>query len=341
MMKNTEIKMDESKHDASLVQESTSKIKGFFQRNLNEISLVIGVFIVGLFFSLKTDVFLTSPNLINILRSAAFLAMVTWSMTLVIIAGEIDISIGPAVAFSAVLIGWFTTKHGLPLPISILLMFVIVTLMCYGGGLMRTRFNIPSFVTTMALSSIFDGFKQVLSNNMPIPVELGNLRIIATGKLFGIPYPVIIALVLFLVFRYIVKDSVYGRSVYAVGGNAKAAYASGINVNWIRASIFGINGLLAAFTGLLQVMRLGTSTGAVGDGLEFSAIAAVVIGGASLSGGRGTMLGSLIGVIFTTVISNGLVLMGVNSQAQNIFRGILILVAVLLNIVFKKENKDI
>ena len=302
---------------------------------------MIGVLIVCAFFSVKTDSFFTSSNLINILRSAAFLGITTWGMTLVIITGEIDVSIGPAVAFSAVMIGWLTTRSGLPLPVSLALVFIITTFISYGGGLIRAYFNIPSFVTTLALWSIYDGLKQVLSNNMPIPVDLGEIRVLATGKLFGIPYPIIIALVMFFIFRYISKNTVFGRSIYAVGGNAKAAYASGINVNWIRSSVFGILGFLAAFTGFLQVLRLGTSTGAVGDGLEFSAIAAVVIGGTSLSGGRGTMLGSLIGVIFTTVISNGLVLMGVNSQAQNIFRGILILVAVLMNVIFKKENKNI
>lgn len=340
-MKDKRNKNDETKQDGSEIKKSASGLAGIFQKNMNEISLLIGIFIVGAVFTSQTDTFLTSPNLINILRSAAFLGIVTWGMTLVIVAGEIDVSVGPAVAFSAVLIGWLTTRNGISLPISLILVFITTSLISYGGGYIRAHFNIPSFVTTLALWSIYDGFKQVLSNNMPIPVELGDLRIVATGKLFGIPYPVIIALVLFLIFRYIAKNTVYGRSIYAVGGNAKAAYASGINVNWIRSSVFGISGFLAAFTGLLQVMRLGTSTGAVGDGLEFSAIAAVVIGGASLSGGRGTMLGSLIGVLFTSVISNGLVLMGVNSQAQNIFRGVLILTAVLMNVVFKKESKDI
>lgn len=338
-MENTEKMIDEKTQNIS--GNIIKKFLEFIKQNLNEISLVIGVLLVGAYFSTQTDAFLTSSNIINILRSAAFLGFTTWGMTLVIITGEIDVSIGPAVAFSAVLIGWLTSRNQIPLPISLVLVFATTTLMSFGGGFIRANFNIPSFVTTLALWSIYDGFKQVLSNNMPIPVDLGDLRIIATGKFLEIPYPVIIALVLFFIFRYIAKNTVFGRSIYAVGGNAKAAYASGINVNWIRAAVFGISGLLAAFTGFLQVLRLGTSTGAVGEGLEFSAIAAVVIGGTSLSGGRGTMLGSLIGVVFTSVISNGLVLMGVNSQAQNIFRGILILVAVLMNVIFKKESKNI
>lgn len=318
-----------------------SKIMEGVLKNLNEISLVIGLFALIAFFSSQTDVFFTAPNMINVLRSAAFLSIVTWGMTLVIILGEIDVSVGQAVAFSAVLLGWLTTKQGVPLPLSIILVLLTTTLMSYGGGFIRARFNIPSFVTTLALFSIFDGLKQVLSNNIPIPVQLGNFVMVASGKLWGIPYPILIAFALFLLFRFIANNTVFGRSIYAVGGNAKAAYAAGINVNAIRAIVFGITGFLSALTGLLYVSRLGTSTGAVADGLEFSAIAAVVIGGTSLSGGRGTMIGSLIGALFISVIANGLVLMGVNSQAQNIVRGLVILTAVLMNVVFKKESKNL
>ena len=318
-----------------------TKLLAFARRNLNEISLLIGLFLVGTFFSFQSDAFLTSPNLINILRSAAFLGIVTWGMTLVIIAGEIDVSVGPAVAFSSVLIGWFTTRNGIPLPISIALVILTTTIVSFSGGFIRARFNVPSFVTTLALWSIYDGFKQVLSNNIPIPVETANIDFLANGTLWNIPNPIIIALVMFLIFYFIANNTIYGRSIYSVGGNAKAAYASGINVNFIRSSVFAITGFLSALTGLIQVSRLATATGQVANGLEFSAIAAVVIGGTSLSGGRGKMIGSLIGVVFITMIGNGLVLMGVNSQAQNIVRGVLILAAVLMNVIFKKESKDI
>jgi simple sugar transport system permease protein len=329
------------KEENTVFANASSAILTFIRQNLNEISLLIGLFALSAFFSSQTDVFLTVPNIINVLRSSAFLGIITWGMTLVIIAGEIDVSVGPAVAFSSVLLGWFATRNQIPLPISIFLVFLTTTLISYGGGFIRARFNLPSFVTTLALWSIYDGLKQVLSNNIPIPIESDNIRILATGKLFGVPYPIIIAIILFFVFRHIAKNTVYGRSIYSVGGNAKAAYASGINIQWIRSSVFAITGFLSALTGLLHVSRLGTSTGQVANGLEFSAIAAVVIGGTSLSGGRGTMLGSLIGVLFISVIANGLVLMGVNSQAQNVVRGILILVAVLMNVIFKKESKDI
>lgn len=320
---------------------NNSSIMKFFRNNLNEISLIIGLVILSAFFSSQSGAFLTKPNIINILRSASFLAIVTWGMTFVIIAGEIDVSVGPAVAFSSVLVGWLSTKNNIPFITSIFLVFLTTTFFSFIGGYVRAKFNVPSFVTTLAFFSIFDGLKQVLSNNMPIPVDSGNFNIVATGTLWGIPYPIIIAFVLFLLFRYIAKNTVYGRSIYSVGGNANAAYASGINVKLIRTSVFMITGFLSALTGLLHVARLGTATGAVASGLEFSSIAAVVIGGTSLSGGRGTMFGSLIGLLFISVISNGLVLMGVASTAQGIVRGTLILIAVLMNVIFKKENKRI
>lgn len=327
--------------ESSANNSLSKKLFTFARQNLNEISLLIGMFVVGAVFSMRSDSFLTYSNLSNILLAAAFLGIVTWGETLVILTGEIDVSLGPGVAFASVLVGWFSTRNGLPLPLAIFLMMLTITLLGFVGGYIRAHFNVPAFVTTLALWSIYDGFKQVLSNNIPIPVDVDSISFLANGELFGIPYPVIIAFIMFLIFYYITKHTTYGRSIYSVGGNAKAAYASGINVNWIRSSVFAITGFLAGMTGLLQVLRLGTATGQIGSGLEFSAIASVVIGGTSLSGGRGKMIGSLIGVIFITMIGNGLVLMGVNSQAQNIVRGILILTAVLMNVVFKKESKDI
>lgn len=311
----------------------------FIRNNLNEITLLIGLIGVSAVISANSDAFLTPSNLINVLRSAAFLGIVTWGMTFVIVAGEIDVSIGPGVAFSAVLLGWLVTRQGLPLPLGVLIVLLVSTGIGYLGGYICARFNVPSFVTTLALWSIYDGMKQVLSNNIPIPIDSEGFQVFARGELWGIPYPVIIAGVLFLIFRYIARHTVYGRSVYAIGGNAKAGYAAGINVRRIRASVFGITGALIGLTGLLHVSRLGTATGQVASGLEFSAIAAVVIGGTSLSGGRGTLIGSLIGVLFISVIANGLVLMGVNSQAQNVVRGVLILIAVLMNVVLKQEEK--
>lgn len=320
---------------------SGSRFWALIRKHLNEITLLIGLIGVSAFITLNNEVFLTPANLINVLRSAAFLGIVTWGMTLVIIAGEIDVSVGPAVAFASVLLGSLVTHQGLSLELAAPIVVLTTTVVGLTGGYIRAKFNVPSFVTTLALWSIYDGLKQVISNNIPIPVRSDSFTVWGRGDLFGIPYVVIIAGVLFLIFWYIAKQTVFGRSIYAVGGNAKAAYGAGINVLWTRASVFAITGALAGLTGLLHVSRLGSATGQVATGLEFSAIAAVVIGGTALSGGRGSLMGSLIGVLFISVIANGLVLMGVNSQAQNVVRGVLILIAVLINVVFQQKGKDI
>ncbi|MBK8024730.1 MAG: ABC transporter permease [Chloroflexi bacterium] len=319
----------------------TSPIWTLIRKNLNEITLLLGLIGVSAFITANNDVFLSPANLINVLRSAAFLGIVTWGMTLVIIAGEIDVSVGPAVAFASVLLGWLVTNNSVPLGLGAILVVAVTTVVGLTAGYVRARFNVPSFVTSLALWSIYDGMKQVMSNNIPIPVDDEAFSMWGRGDLLGIPYPIIIAGVLFLIFVYISTHTVYGRSIYAVGGNAKAAYAAGINVLRTRASVFAVTGALAGLTGLLHVSRLGSATGQVASGLEFSSIAAVVIGGTALSGGRGKMIGSLIGVLFISVIANGLVLMGVNSQAQNVVRGVLILIAVLVNVVFKRESKEI
>lgn len=315
-----------------------SWLRAFITRHVNELSLVAGLFVLGAFLTVQSDVFLTQQNMVSILRAAAFLAIVTWGMSLVIVGAEIDVSVGPAVAFSSVLFGYFAVRYELPILVAVALVVVVTTSMGAFGGYLRARFNVPSFVATLALWSVYDGLKQVLSDNQPRSVRSDAFIWIGQEEVLGIPGPVIVAGVLFVVFRYVSLHTTYGRSVYAVGGNAEAAYASGINVRRIRVLLFATTGCLAALTGLLQTSRLGTATPNVASGLEFSSIAAVVIGGTALFGGRGSMVGSLLGVLFITVVSNGLVLLGVDSQWQNVVRGLLIIAAVLVNVLSKRNE---
>ena len=158
-----------------------------------------------------------------------------------------------------------------------------------------------------------------------------------SGALLGVPIPAIIMLVGFVIFSYLANRTVLGRSVYAIGGNAEAARLSGIPVARIRTIIFAITGLLSALTGVLMASRLGSGNSGAATGLEFDAIAAVVVGGTSLFGGRGTMLGTLLGVLFIAALVNGLVLLGVDPFAQGIVRGFVILAAVMINIISIKR----
>ncbi len=158
------------------------------------------------------------------------------------------------------------------------------------------------------------------------------------GAVLGVPTSVVVMFVLFAVFVYVAKYTSYGRSVYAIGGNAAAARLAGIDLTRIRIVLFATTGLLSAITGILLAARLGAGSGSAGAGLEFDIIAAVVIGGAALAGGRGTMLGTLLGVVFITVIGNGLVLLGVNSFLQDVVRGVIIVGAVLVNALIGRRS---
>ncbi|MFO1138711.1 MAG: ABC transporter permease [Paracoccus sp. (in: a-proteobacteria)] len=302
----------------------------------NEIGLLAAIVLLYAFLAGFAPNFLTLPNQLNILRDAAFVGIIAWGMTLVLIAGEIDISVGPHVAFAGVVLATLA-QAGLPLPLACLLVLILGALIGSVAGALRAYMDVPSFIVTLALWLALRGIAQVMSDAVPIVIMDFGFQKLGAGSVLGVPVPAVIMLALFLVFSFIATQTVFGRSVYAVGGNAEAARLSAIPVARVRIAVFAITGTLAALTGILVASRLGSGNSGAASGLEFDIIAAVVVGGTSLFGGRGTMLGTLLGVIFIAALVNGLVLMGVDPFAQGIVRGAVILVAVMVNIVSIKR----
>lgn len=302
----------------------------------NEIGLLAAIVLLYAFLAGFAPNFLTLPNQLNILRDAAFVGIIAWGMTLVLIAGEIDISVGPHVAFAGVVLATLA-QAGLPLPLACLLVLILGALIGSVAGALRAYMDVPSFIVTLALWLALRGIAQVMSDAVPIVIMDFSFQKLGAGSVLGVPVPAVIMLALFLVFSFIATQTVFGRSVYAVGGNAEAARLSAIPVARVRIAVFAITGTLAALTGILVASRLGSGNSGAASGLEFDIIAAVVVGGTSLFGGRGTMLGTLLGVIFIAALVNGLVLMGVDPFAQGIVRGAVILVAVMVNIVSIKR----
>jgi simple sugar transport system permease protein len=223
------------------------------------------------------------------------------------------------------------------LPLACLLVLILGALIGSVAGALRAYMDVPSFIVTLALWLALRGIAQVMSDAVPIVIMDFGFQKLGAGSVLGVPVPAVIMLALFLVFSFIATQTVFGRSVYAVGGNAEAARLSAIPVARVRIAVFAITGTLAALTGILVASRLGSGNSGAASGLEFDIIAAVVVGGTSLFGGRGTMLGTLLGVIFIAALVNGLVLMGVDPFAQGIVRGAVILVAVMVNIVSIKR----
>lgn len=308
-------------------------------RSLNEIGLIAAIVVLYVALGSTAAGFLSLDNQLGMLRDAATVGIAAWGVTLVIIAGEIDISIGPAVAFASVLVAKGAAEWGLGIVPAVALTLLAGAAWGALAGWLRARFEVPSFIATLGIWSALGGLGLYLTEALPVVLPQSGLMDVLGGTVLGIPTPAIVMVVLFFVFAYISRYTAYGRSVYAVGGNAPAARMAGINLARVRILLFATTGLLAAVTGVLLAARLGSGNGGAASGLEFDVIAAVVIGGTALSGGRGSMLGTLLGVAFITVISNGLVLLGVNSFLQNVVRGIIIVTAVLVNVVITKRSR--
>ncbi|QFG21137.1 ABC transporter permease [Actinomadura sp. WMMB 499] len=306
---------------------------------LNEIGLLVAIAVLYVALTSSAAGFLTLDNQLGILRDAASVGIAAWGVTLVIIAGEIDISIGPATAFASVLVAKGATEWGLG-PVGAIAVTLALGL-AWGAlaGWLRAAFDVPSFITTLGLWSVLGGLGLYLTDALPVTLPDSGLFDVLGGDVLGIPTAAIVMLILFAVFAYVAKFTAYGRSVYTIGGNAAAARLAGINLTRVRVLLFATTGLLSAITGVLLAARLGSGSGGAASGLEFDVIAAVVIGGTALAGGRGGMLGTLLGVVFITVIGNGLVLLGVDSFLQNVVRGVIIVGAVLINVLVARRGR--
>lgn len=311
---------------------------GRYGHRLNEIGLLAAILILYVVLGLSASGFLSLDNQLGLLRNAATIGIAAWGVTLVIIAGEIDISIGPAVAFASVIVAKGATEWNLGVIGAIMLTLAMGVLWGALAGWLRARFNVPSFITTLGLWSVLGGMALYMTDALPVPLPESGLLDVLGGSVLGIPTAALVMLVLFAVFAYVAKYTAYGRSVYATGGNAAAAQLAGLNVARVRVLLFATTGLLSAITGVLLAARLGSGNGGAAAGLEFDVIAAVVIGGTALAGGRGSLGGTFLGVVFITVIANGLVLLGVNSFFQDVVRGLIIVGAVLINVVISRRS---
>ncbi|MCU1585460.1 MAG: sugar transporter permease [Microbacteriaceae bacterium] len=308
-------------------------------QNLNVIGLIAGIVILWIVLSATAPHFGTTRNAFSILQSAADVGIIAWAGTLVIVAGEIDISVGPAVAFWSVMLSEMAGPWHFGLPIAIVVTLVGGALVGAFAGWLRAHFGVPSFVVTLGLWLALRGQAEFMTNALPVPLRDNGFMDFIGGTLpGGFPVSAAVMFVLFGVYLFISRRTSFGRSVFAVGGNAKAAILSGIKVARIRVLVFVGTGVLSAVVGIITAGRLTGGNATAASGLEFDVIAAVVVGGTSLAGGRGSMLGTLLGVFFIAIIGNGLILLGINPFFQNVVSGVVIVGAVLINLVLSRRG---
>jgi ribose/xylose/arabinose/galactoside ABC-type transport system permease subunit len=302
-------------------------------RNWETLGLLGALSLLYLFFSLSTPIFFTLSNQLAILQNGAFFGIVAFAMTLVIVSGEIDISVGSMAALSSSLLGVFVLEQGVPFGLAVVVVLVMAALFGAFKGAMRAYFGVPTFISTLAMYFVLRGLARLVTDNFPFPIPSEEFFYWGSGKVFEIiPVPAIYLVCVGVVIGIIAQRTGFGRSLYAVGGNLKAATLSGIPVRRVKVIVMTISASAAAIAGLLQTAQLSSGNSTIALGLEFDAIAAAIIGGTLLTGGKGTVTGTAIGIIFIAALLNGMVLLGVNPYAQQVVRGAIVLIAVLVNV---------
>lgn len=305
-----------------------------FAGRYNTIIIGLLIFIAASTFS---DSFLTPRNQANVLRQTAPIAISSMGMLLVILTGGIDLSVGSVSALGCVLTADFIANHNLPIPVAILLTVSAGCLLGAISGYLTSVHRMPPFVVTLGMMTIARGLALIISEGHPIYV--GDKGAVLTdfgqNNLWGIPNQVLLALAVFLITVFILKLTAFGRLVQAIGSNQEAVRLSGIRVGWYVFAVYVISGGLSALAGMVEAARSGVGSPVVGIGMELDVIAAVVIGGASLMGGRGTAMNTVIGVLVLGIISNFMNLQNVPGYHQNVVKGVIILLAVLLQTGFR------
>jgi ribose/xylose/arabinose/galactoside ABC-type transport system permease subunit len=319
------------------------RLRSFFSSSILEVILVLLCIVLAF----SASGFLTADNLLNVLRNVSMQGVIAFGMTMVIISGEIDLSVGSAVAFAGCLTAFLTQKlsgewASVPLPfaiaISILITLGIGFLLGTFTGFMRNRYQVPSFITTLALMTGLSGAAELITNGFPLTPFPAWYNFIGGGYVLGIPFPALLFLLTFAILQFLMNYTSFGRTVYAVGGNAEAARLSGINVSHVKTMVFGITAFLAALSGVMVSSEIMSGTATTAKGWELDVIAAVIIGGTSFMGGVGRIWGTMIGVVFLGVMMNGMTLLNVSEYWQHVVRGTIILVAVLLNLLQKDKG---
>lgn len=288
--------------------------------------------LVGIILTVASPVFLTHNNLMNVGLATSVAALLAVGQSYVIILAEIDLSVGAALGFTAVVTAQTLRDHGLVAGVAA----GVATGAAIGlvNGLLVTKTRMPSFIATLATMSVLSGLSLQLTKGNPVAVTDYDFQGIGQSRIAGVPVPVVIMLAVFAVFAvfgYLLARTRFGRYVYATGDNTEAARLSGVRTDRVKILAFVISGVLAALAGFILTARLSTAEPTAGTGLELEAIAAVIIGGTSLAGGRGTLLGTLVGALVLGVIDNGMNLLDVSPFLQNVVKGLVILLAVFLD----------
>lgn len=321
--------------------EKNKKSIGAF---IGEYGAFLALILLVIVISCVSPEFRTASNFLNLLRQASFNGLIAFGMTCVILSDGIDLSVGSTFALSAIICAELIMK-GVPAGVAILVALLAGTALGVISGVLVTKGRLQPFIATLITMTAYRGLALIITNGKPISrlassiesesgaflfkvLGKGNL-VFGPNEMFSIPIPAIILVVALLIFYFVLHHTTFGRRIYATGSNAKCANLVGVNTTRIKISVYAISGFMAALAGLIMISRVDSAQPTLGDGYELDAIAAVALGGTSMSGGRGKIVGTLAGVLIIAVLNNGLNILGVSTYYQEVIKAIVILVAVL------------
>lgn len=301
-----------------------------FKFNVRDAGTLIGLLIIVITFSFLSPVFFTVPNLLNILQQSSINGIIALGMTLVIISGGIDLSVGPTAALSAVL-GATLMVSGVPIPLAIMATLGVGALCGVFSGMLVAYAGLQPFIVTLGGLSLFRALALIFTNGNPIfgiPMEF---RTVINSTVFGVPAPIVIVIAIAAILWVVMNKTPLGEYILAVGGNEEAARVAGVPVKRTKVTVFVISGVLASLASLILIGRLGAAEPTMGNLWELDAIAAAAIGGASLMGGKGSVIGTLIGAVILGSLRNGLTLLNIQAFYQLLATGLIIIIAMLID----------
>lgn len=331
--------MEEKTKKTTVTAGVGNAVKIYFKENLG---IIVAFLVLCVFLSVfpKTSgSFFTRQNIFNVLRQISTNLFLACGMTMVIILGGIDLSVGSIIALSGCISAGCVARYNLPLPIALLMGLLVGLLVGMFNGAVISKTTIPAFIVTLATMNIAKGLAYVYTGGSPVRVVTKEWQFLGAGYVGIFPTPVVILVIVLIITAIIMNKTKMGRHMYAVGGNQQAAEFSGIKVEKVKFFVHAFSGLMAGLAGIVLASRMYSGQPTAGDGAEMDAIAAVVVGGTSMAGGSGKIGGTIIGGLIIGVLNNGLNLLNVNSFWQYVVKGVVILLAVFLDYFRNKGKK--
>ena len=303
--------------------------------------VIIGVFVlIVLLLTFISPGFLTWKNILNVIQQNVSVIIAGCAVTLLMVAGYFDLSIGSVMALAGTMSAVFVSVFQLPLGVSIALSLLLGGLIGLLNGALVVLLSVPSIIATLGTMYAVSGIAWVITGGNSIHLGLGrNFTLLGRGFLGPVPISILVALAVFALFFFLQHRTLLGKYSYAIGGNRRTALLSGVNVSGVSILLYVIVGILSAFSGVLMASRLGVGSASIGVGFEFDVVVAVVLGGTSLEGGEGSVLGMLVGALIVGFIANGLNLLGMHSFYQSVVKGVVLVGAVMLDRLLNKRIK--